>query len=70
MTKPLYPHIDVKLAEQDVIAYTVISKTARAMRRAGVSKGEIDHYRAEAVSAWGHIQLLEITYEWVNVVSI
>ena len=50
MTAPKFPHVEVQLSGEDGNAFFIISRTRRAMRKAGVVQSEIDAYQAEASS--------------------
>ncbi len=60
-----FPHITVELSEQDGNAFSIIGRTAKAMRRGGVSKDDIDAFRTEAMSGdYDHVlQMVTVTVE-------
>lgn len=49
-TSPKYPHVEVELSGQDGNSFFLIGRTRQALRRAGVPKGEIEAFTAEASS--------------------
>lgn len=64
--EPRYPDITVELLGFDSNAYSIIGKTAQALRRAGVSKDEINEYKKKATSG-DYDDLLNVTENWVTV---
>lgn len=62
----MYPDIEVELSGQDGNAFAILSRTARAMTRGGVSKEQVDQYRHEATSG-DYDHLLATTMKWVTV---
>lgn len=64
--EPRYPHITVELLGLDSNAYSIIGKTAQALRRAGVSKEEICDYKKKATSG-DYDDMLNVTENWVTV---
>lgn len=63
---PIYPNIEVELSEQDGNAFAILSRTARALTRGGVSKEQVNQYRHEATSG-DYDHLLATTMKWVTV---
>jgi len=63
---PKYPDIEVRLAGEDGNAFAIMGRVARAMRRAGVSKAEIDAYYEESKSG-DYAELLVTATRWVSV---
>jgi hypothetical protein len=61
-----FPQVHVKLVSQDGNAFNVMGLTAKAMRRAGVSKEAIDAYMADAMSG-DYDHLLAVTMQTVDV---
>jgi hypothetical protein len=59
--------IEVQLSGEDGNAFMVMGRVAKAMRRAGVDKAEIDKFYAEATSS-DYDHLLQVCMEWVEVV--
>jgi hypothetical protein len=47
---PKFPHVTLKLTGQEGNAFMVLGLTIRALQRAGVSRADIDLFRAEATS--------------------
>ena len=66
MSKPKYPHVEVQLSDEDGNAFFIISRTRRALKRAGVDDAEIEAFQNEAMSGdYGHV--LDTCMEYVNV---
>lgn len=63
---PKYPNVHVELIGQDGNAFAILAATRRALRRAGVSQTEIDHYHTEA-TAHDYDHLLQVTMNWVEI---
>ena len=63
---PKYPDIDVQLTGNDGNAYAIMGAVSQALRRAGVSKEEIDQYTKESMSG-DYDNLLRTAMKWVNV---
>jgi hypothetical protein len=61
-----FPHVTVKLTGRDGNAFAIIGAVVGAMRKANVSKHDIDLYTEEAMSG-DYNQLLFTTTETVNV---
>jgi hypothetical protein len=60
-----YPQASIRLAGEDGNAFSILARTMQALRRAGVTKDEIDAYHTEATSDdYGH--LLRTTIQWVT----
>lgn len=47
---PLFPQVEVELSDQDGNAFSIIGRTVKAMRRAGVPEEDRQAYVAEATS--------------------
>lgn len=61
-----YPSITVELIGQDGNAFFIIGRVRQALRRAGVSKEEVDTFAEEAMSGdYDHV--LQTVLTWVNV---
>ncbi len=45
-----YPQVNVRLVGEDGNAFSIIGRTTKAMRRAGIPKDEIDAFTKEATS--------------------
>lgn len=63
---PKYPNIKVQLTGEDGNAFSVIGRTARALRRAGVPDAEVDEFRDEAM-AGDYDNVLQTAMKWVDV---
>jgi hypothetical protein len=64
MTK--YPEIEVQLTEQDGNAFAIMGAVSRELRKAGVSKNEINEYTTQSMSG-DYDNLLRTAMEWVSV---
>jgi hypothetical protein len=64
MTK--YPEINVQLTEQDGNAFAIMGAVSTALRKAGVSKEEINQYTSESMSG-DYDNLLRTAMNWVSV---
>jgi hypothetical protein len=60
-----YPDVHVQLSGEDGNAYSIIARTRKALRRAGVPKTEIEAYSKEATSG-DYDHLLSTTMAWVS----
>ncbi|EAL5442277.1 hypothetical protein CWD68_00980 [Campylobacter jejuni] len=60
-----YPNIYVKLAGEDGNAFSILAKVVTALKKAGVSKEEINKFKEEATSS-DYTHLLSVVMEWVN----
>lgn len=61
-----FPHIDVQLVGNDGNAFAILGAVSKAMRRAGVSKADIDAFTKEATSG-DYDDLLGTCMKYVNV---
>ena len=60
---PKYPEIEVKLVGENGNAFVIMAIVQKAMRKAGLSKAEIDAYHAEAMSGdYDHLLLTTMRY--------
>lgn len=50
MSEPKFPHVEVELSGQDGNAMLIISRTTRAMERAGIDQKDIEAFVDEAMS--------------------
>lgn len=66
MSEPIYPEIEVQLSGEDGNAFSILSRTARALRRGGVSKESVDEFREMATSG-DYEHLLATVQKWVTV---
>ena len=63
---PKYPQIKVKLVGQDGNAFLIMGLVQQAMRKAKLTKEQIDEYLKEAMSG-DYDNLLFVTQQYVNV---
>ncbi len=61
-----YPEVEVQLTGEDGNAFAILGAVRAALRRAGVSRDEIEKFMAEAMSA-DYNHLLRTCMRWVNV---
>ena len=61
-----YPNVKVKLVGHDGNAFAVLGKVAKALRDAGVPKGEVMQFQQEA-TAGDYDHLLQTCMRWINV---
>lgn len=66
MNDPIYPDITVQLSGEDGNAFSILGKTMKALRRAGVPEKEITKFSAEAESG-DYDTLLATVNAWVTV---
>lgn len=66
MTKPKYPHIEVKLVGTDGNAFALLGLVTAALRKNGVNGGAIQRFQEQAKSA-DYDQLLRTLTAWVTV---
>lgn len=64
--EPKYPQVKVQLVGEEGNAFTIMGRVAKAMRRAGLSKEQIEEYQAEAM-AGDYNALLATTMKYVEV---
>jgi hypothetical protein len=64
MTK--YPEIEVQLTGQDGNAYAIMGAVQKALRKAEVTKEQIDEYLKESMSG-DYNHLLRTAMAWVSV---
>ena len=64
--EPKYPQVDVELVGHNGNAFSIMGRVTLAMRRAGLSKEQIDEYRKEA-TAGDYDHLLQTTMRYVEV---
>lgn len=64
--KPRYPNVEVQLVGEDGNAFAIMGRVTREMRRAGLTKEQIDEYRDEAM-AGDYDHLLATTMKFVEV---
>jgi hypothetical protein len=60
-----YPQASIRLAGEDGNAFSILARTMQALRRAGVTKDEIDAYHTEATTG-DYDHLLVTTMRWVT----
>ena len=58
---------EVKLTSEDCIAFNLLAKVSKALKRSGYTKEEVDEYYAQATAGNYH-HLLAVTSEWVNII--
>jgi hypothetical protein len=63
---PKYPNITVNLDNVDGNAFSIMGHVARALKKHGVPKQEIDAYHKESMSG-DYDNLLQTIGNWVNV---
>jgi len=61
-----YPNVHVQLVGQDGNAFAVMGACAKAARKAGVPKNEIDEFFKEATSG-DYDHLLGVCMQWFDV---
>ena len=66
MFTPRYPNVEVQLVGQDGNAISMIGRTRRALRKAGVDRKEIDLFADQALSG-DYDKVLSTIRKWVNV---
>ncbi len=64
--EPKYPEITVRLVGEDGNAFAILGRVSKALRRAKVSKAEIEAFTAEATSG-NYDELLGTVMRWVEV---
>ena len=64
MTK--YPEIEVSILGRDGNAFAIMGAISTALRKAGVSKDEINQYTSESMSG-DYENLLRTAMKWVTV---
>ena len=64
MTK--YPEIEVQILGRDGNAFAIMGAISTALRKAGVSKDEINQYTSESMSG-DYENLLRTAMKWVTV---
>ena len=63
---PKYPEIEVQLTGQDGNAFFILGRIQSAMKRAKISKEEIDSFMSEAMSG-DYDNLLQTCCRWITV---
>jgi cobalamin biosynthesis protein CbiG len=61
-----FPHVEVELVGRDGNAFAILGAVTKALRRANVSKEDIDAYQADATSG-DYDNLLQVTLRTVTV---
>ena len=61
----LFPHIKVQLTGQDGNGFFIISRTVRAMKKAGISEADVSEYQKKAMSG-DYQNLLAVTMQTVS----
>lgn len=63
--KPKYPDVRVTLVGDDGNPFSILARTAKALRRAGVPQDEINAMSREATSG-SYEHLIQTVIEWVE----
>jgi SOS response regulatory protein OraA/RecX len=66
MSEVKYPEVAVELVGRDGNAFAIMARVKRELRRAGVSREEIDEFLAECMSG-DYDHLLQTCMKWVTV---
>ncbi len=61
-----YPDVEVELLGEDGNAFFIVGRVAKALKKAGVDREEIEEFRAEAMSG-DYDHLLQTAMAWVDV---
>lgn len=61
-----YPEVEVQLVGRDGNAFAILGAVSRALRKAGVSRDEINEFNDEAMSG-DYDNLLRVCMKWVEV---
>ena len=61
-----YPDIEVQLTGQDGNSFAIVGAVSKALRRGGVSSGEIEEFQEEAMSG-DYDNVLQTCMRWVHV---
>lgn len=61
-----YPEVEVQLTGEDGNAFFIISRTMRALRKAGVPRQHVEAFRIEAMSG-DYNNVLNTVAKWVTV---
>ncbi len=61
-----YPEVTVNLSNNDGNSFSIIARTAKALRRSGVDEPTIDEYRNQAMCG-DYDNVLQTTMQWVDV---
>lgn len=68
MSEPRFPEVTVHLTGVDSNVYILMGMCTLAMRRAGISKTEIDEFRNRVTSSSSYDEALRVMMETVDVV--
>lgn len=63
-----YPDITVQLSGKDGNIFMLMGICTAALRRAGISKDEIDQLRSEVMDSEDYGAALRVLMSWVNVI--
>jgi len=63
---PKYPNVKVKLVGEDGNAFAIMGRVAHAMRKAGLTRDQINEYQKEAMSG-NYDNLLVVTMNYVDI---
>jgi len=67
MLQPKYPTIEVQLTGEDGNAFAIIGRVSKAMRRAGLTKEQVDEYQEESTSGdYDNVLMTAMRYVTVN----
>ena len=64
---PKFPEVEVQLSGNDGNAFAIMGAVAKAMKRAGVSKEDVDQYQVDAMGSESYDALLQTTMKTVTV---
>ena len=60
-----YPHIEVPMVVEDGNAFAILARCARAGRRAGLDRSELEKFRKEATSS-DYDLLIQTVLRWFD----
>jgi hypothetical protein len=63
---PKFPDVRVKLSGHDSNAGAIMGTVARALKRGGATREQVDEYRTESMSG-DYDNLLQTAFRWVEV---
>ncbi|KKN88423.1 hypothetical protein LCGC14_0249860 [marine sediment metagenome] len=66
MSSPKFPHITVQLSGENGNAFSIMRRVTKAMRRADVSKEDIDKFQEESMSG-DYDNLMQVCMKTVDV---
>jgi hypothetical protein len=62
-----HPEVEVELVGTDSNAFAILGRVCAAMKRAGVSKEEINAFMREAETSGSYDSMLQTVLRWVSV---